>query len=120
MGKDMISCDGRFGGLFHRKCVGYDEAEMAAEADFWLCAACECLGDAEYIPLEEIEECLISGNNGKALDKAVLLALADVPLQSFKRGFETRRAIMNKIVEAEGGNSYKMHGAGRRRNESAE
>ena len=34
------------------------------------------------------------------------------PLHSFKRGFETRRAIMNKIVEAEGGNSYKMHWRG--------
>jgi hypothetical protein len=44
MGTDMISCDGRFGGLFHRRCVNYDDAEMAASADFWLCAACECVG----------------------------------------------------------------------------
>ncbi len=41
MGTDMIACDGYWGGLFHRSCVGYNEAdEIENERDTWFCSAC--------------------------------------------------------------------------------
>jgi hypothetical protein len=111
MGTDMIACDGPTGGLFHKKCVGYDE-QVAAEADFWYCAACQPLDEEEYVPLEQIEERPISGTNPFALHKAVQIALGEIPLDSFKRGFETRCEIIKKVVADEGGNSYSMHWRG--------
>ena len=108
MGTDMIACDGEYGGLFHKKCVDYDEEE-ALEADFWYCAGCDMVKSVEYVPLEEIEERPISGNNPDALNKAVELALDEILLESFERGFETRREIICKVVESKGSNSYKIH-----------
>ena len=51
MGSDMICCDGPTGGLFHKKCVAYTD-EVALQADFWYCHACQYLADEEYVPLE--------------------------------------------------------------------
>ena len=112
MGTDMIACDGPTGGLFHKKCIGYNE-EVAMEADFWYCTACQPLADEDYVPLEQIEERPISGTNPYALDKAVRMALDEIPLDTFKRGFETRQEIIKKVAEDKGGNSYSMHWRGK-------
>lgn len=108
MGSDMICCDSDAGGLFHKKCVDYDEDD-AFEHDHWYCAACDTLIEDQYKGLDEIEDRPISGNNVQALKRAVDYALYEVPLKSFVRGFETRRAIIKKVLEAEGKNNYDMH-----------
>jgi hypothetical protein len=108
MGTDMICCDSDGGGLFHKKCVNYNEDD-AIQCDNWFCPACDSLIEDQYIGLEEIEQRPISGNNVQALKKAVEYSLAEVPLESFFRGFETRRAIIKKVLETEGNNDYDMH-----------
>jgi hypothetical protein len=108
MGGDMVCCDSGAGGLFHKKCVVYDE-ESAVELEKWYCPACDTLVEDQYMGLEEIETRPISGNNVEALKKAVEFSFAEVPLKTYIRGFETRRVFITKVLESEGNNNYEMH-----------
>jgi hypothetical protein len=78
MGTDMVCCDSDAGGLFHKKCVQYDELEEENEAN-WFCVACDTLIEDGYESLESIEERPISGNNVYALKLAITEALDEVP-----------------------------------------
>jgi hypothetical protein len=85
MGGGMVCCDSDAGGLFHKKCVEYDE-ESIAQVQKWFCPACDTLAEDQYVELEENESRPISGNNVQALKRAVEYAFAEVPLESFVRG----------------------------------
>ncbi len=108
MGGDMICCDSSAGGLFHKKCVDYDEEE-AEQVENWFCPACDTLVDDNNVGLEDVESRPISGNNVDALKKAVELSFDEVPYESFVRGFETRRMFIQKVLESNGDNNYEMH-----------
>jgi hypothetical protein len=108
MGGDMICCDSGGGGLFHKKCVDYNEEE-AAQVENWYCSACDTLVDDEYVALEDLESRPISGNNVDALKKAVELSFDEVPYESFVRGFETRRMFIQRVLDSKGDNGYEMH-----------
>ena len=66
MGTDMVCCDSDAGGLFHKKCVQYDELDEETE-EHWFCVACDTLIEDGYESLESIEERQISGNSVHAL-----------------------------------------------------
>ncbi len=108
MGGDMICCDNGGGGLFHKKCVNYNE-EDAAQVENWFCSACDTLVGDEDVALEDLESRPISGNNVDALLKAVELSFDEVPYESFVRGFETRRMFIQRVLESKGDNNYEMH-----------
>ncbi len=126
MGADMIACDGHWGGLFHKSCVLYDEAdEIENECDMWFCPACDLLEDhqagvAEDDALEQIEECMLHENSVPALLGAIKQALSEVPREAFDRGFETRSEFMRKIIDSGGKNDYKMHYRGERKRKERE
>ena len=79
------------------------------EAENWFCPACDTLLDDSEMGLENVEIRPISGNNVDALKKGVELSLDEVPLDSFVRGFESRRMFIKKLLESEGDNNYDMH-----------
>ena len=113
MGSDMVSCDGQWGGLFHKSCVHYDEAEeVREERDLWFCPACDSLAlvnEAEDDEMAAIEERPLHENSVNGLIGAINAALDELPRDAFERGFESRRAFFEKIVEAEGRNDYDLH-----------
>lgn len=120
MGTDMVSCDGRWGGLFHKSCARYDEAEeIREENETWFCLACDSLDvNAAGVDGDEpeiVEEVSLHENTIPALLGAIDKALAALPRAAFERGFESRRVFMEKIIEAEGRNDYKMHFRGERK-----
>ena len=112
MGRDMTACDSRAGGLFHKTCVSYDEdAELEEGCDNWFCVACDSLlEDPEFEELEILEQDInIAASSVESLEKAICLALQELPREAFKRGFETRQHIMRMVVAAEGKNTYDVH-----------
>jgi hypothetical protein len=115
MGTDMVACDGRWGGLFHKSCARYDEDEELREGnDTWFCPACDSLPDvnndgSEEDKMEEIEERPLHENSVPGLLNAIDQALSELPREAFDRGFESRRVFFEKIVEAEGRNDYDQH-----------
>ncbi len=108
MGTDMICCDSDAGGLFHKKCVQYDELEEGNE-EHWFCVACDTLIEDGYESLESIEERPISANNVDALKLAITEALDAIPHDSFVRGFESRKQFIRLIHESDGDNAYNKH-----------
>lgn len=108
MGTDMICCDSDAGGLFHKKCVQYDEFEEETE-EHWFCVACDTLIEDGYESLESIEERPISGNNVYALKLAISEALDEIPHESFVRGFESRKEFIRLVHESGGDNTYNKH-----------
>ena len=126
MGTDMIACDGHWGGLFHKACVVYDEAdELENERDTWFCPACDLLEYdevrvAEEDGVEQIEECMLHENSVPALLASIKQALTEIPRKAFDRGFESRRVFMEKIIEAGGKNDYDMHYRGERKRKKRE
>jgi hypothetical protein len=108
MGTDMVCCDSDAGGLFHKKCVQYDEFEEENE-EHWFCVACDTLIKDEYESLETIEERPISGNNVYALKLAITEAVDEIPYESFVRGFESRKEFIKLIHESDGDNTYNKH-----------
>ena len=131
MGTDMVSCDGRWGGLFHKSCARYDEAEeLREENDTWFCPACDSLPEAERDPadgadlddeLERIDpDCPLHENSVSGLLGAIDAALKELPRSAFDRGFESRRVFFEKIVEAEGRNDYDMHFRAERKRKAKE
>jgi hypothetical protein len=108
MGTDMVCCDSDAGGLFHKKCVQYDELEEENE-EHWLCVACDTLIEDGYEPLESIEERPISGNNVYALQLAISEALDEIPHESFVRGFESRKEFIKLVHGSDGDNTYNKH-----------
>ncbi len=115
MGTDMVACDGRWGGLFHKSCARYDEAEeVRQENDTWFCPACDSLpvidsDSSEDDKMELIEERPLHENSVPGLLNAIDMALKELPREAFDRGFESRRVFFEKIVEAEGRNDYDLH-----------
>jgi hypothetical protein len=125
MGTDMIACDSRWGGLFHKSCVLYDEGdEIDNERDTWFCPACDLMeedeDEAKEDGLEQIEECMLHENSVPGLLASIKQALSEIPRKSFDRGFETRRVFMEKIIEAQGKNDYNMHYRGERKRKERE
>ena len=111
-GRDMICCDRDGGGLFHKSCVRYDEVdEMESGRENWYCVACDSLlSDSEYVPMRELEDPVeISSSTVAALRMAVEKALGELELDFFVRGFETRKEILKKILDAEGSHDYDTH-----------
>ncbi len=108
MGTDMVCCDSDAGGMFHKKCVQYDELEEENEANRF-CVACDTLIEDGYESLESIEECPISGNNVYALKLAITEALDKIPHESFVRGFESRKVFIRLVHESDGDNTYNKH-----------
>ncbi len=115
MGTDMVSCDGRWGGLFHKSCARYDEADELRDGnDTWFCPACDSVpgadGDSsEEDKIEPMEERPVHENSIPGLLCAIDAALKELPREAFERGFESRRVFLEKIVESEGRNDYDMH-----------
>jgi hypothetical protein len=108
MGTDMVCCDSDAGGLFHKKCVQYDELEEENE-EHWFCVACDTLIEDGYESLESIEERPISGNNVYALQLAIAEGLEEIPLDSFVRGFESRKEFIRLVHGSDGDNTYNKH-----------
>jgi hypothetical protein len=85
MGTDMVSCDGRWEGLFHKSCARYDEAEeLREEHDTWFCPACDSLpvadGDGrDDDEMDEIEQRPLHENSVNGLIGAIDAALAELP-----------------------------------------
>lgn len=119
MGTDMVSCDGHWGGLFHKACARYDESQELREGnDTWFCPACDSLPEAErdaladndWDELEHIDPgCPLHENSVTGLLGAIDAALKELPRDAFERGFESRREFFEKIVAAEGRNDYDLH-----------
>lgn len=110
-GTDMIVCDGPGGGLFHKTCVRYRDDKKDPPED-WRCPACEVLGDdEEWVELETVSEAELGGNNLAAIRASIEKSVEKMQQhpQVFVRGFETRRAVLEKIVECGGGNNYSLH-----------
>lgn len=110
-GSDMIVCDGPGGGLFHKKCVKYNE-EREGPSEVWRCAACELFGDEErWEETDIVSEGELGGNNLAAIRASVSQAVKKMQKKPsvFVRGFETRLAILEKIVKCNGGNDYNLH-----------
>jgi hypothetical protein len=114
MGTDMIVCEGPGGGLFHKSCAGYDEEEME-NLDDWYCLACEKVRDQEFDKVEDLEERPVGGHDPRALYQAVTYALGTISTDVFRRGFESRREIIKKVLEVDGANTYNLHWRGRRK-----
>jgi hypothetical protein len=108
MGTDMVCCDSDAGGLFHKKCVQYDELEEENE-EHWFCVACDTLIEDGYESLESIEERPISGNNVYALQLAIAEGLEEIPLDTFVRGFESRKEFIRLVHGSDGDNTYNKH-----------
>jgi hypothetical protein len=109
----MIACDSDVGGLFHKRCVGYDEGqELEEERCHWYCPACDTLLDDpenfDELP-EELAGINLSSNALEGLVTAVREAVESVPAETFLQGFQTRQAIMKRIVDANGRNDYDIH-----------
>jgi hypothetical protein len=102
----MVQCDSDCNGLFHKKCVNYENGE---DLEAWYCLACDGLIDDEYDPVESFEERPISANNLDGLKGGVEAALAALDVDTCVRGFETRQEFMRKIVQVQGRNDYEMH-----------
>ena len=62
------------------------------------------------MPLRELEDPVeISSSSVAALRIAVEKALDELQLDFFVRGFETRKEILKKILDAEGSHDYDTH-----------
>jgi hypothetical protein len=132
VGHDMVTCDGKYCGLFHRNCVDYDEeAEQEEGHEKWYCFACSLLdddedgddvegGDDEGEQVPTIEEHWCHENSVQGVLAAIDKALAQMSREAFERGFESRRVFFEKIVAAEGGNNYDMHYRGERKRKAKE
>ncbi len=131
-GHDMVMCDGKYCGLFHRNCVDYDEeAEQEEDHDKWYCLACSLLtddeadddiegGDDEGEEVPTIEEHWCHENSVQGVLAAIDKALSRMSREAFERGFESRRVFFEKIIAAEGGNNYDMHYRGERKRKAKE
>lgn len=110
-GSDMIMCDGPGGGLFHKDCVGYlNEAHDPPEV--WRCSACDFLEeDRHWEEIGMVSEGELGGNNLAAIRASVSRAITKMQKKPaiFVRGFETRLAILDKIMQCNGGNDYNLH-----------
>lgn len=110
-GTDMIACEGPGGGLFHKSCVGYRSLEEDPPED-WMCPACEGVADdMEWVELEMVPEGQVGGNNVVAIRTAIEKAVEVMKKKPevFVRGFQTRLAVLQKIVDCKGGNNYNLH-----------
>lgn len=118
----MIACDSSAGGLFHKTCVGYNEAdEIEGERDEWLCPVCNLVvqdgNDNEESHLEnEIDPVVVSSNTVKGMKTAIEVALKELSKEAFVHGFESRKEFMKKIIETNGGNTYDMHWRKKKKN----
>ena len=85
--------------------------EMESGRENWYCVACDSLlSDSEYVPLRELEDPVeISSSSVAALRIAVEKARGELELDFFVRGFETRKEILKKILDAEGSHDYDTH-----------
>lgn len=126
MGSDMISCDGHFGGLFHKTCARYVEAaEILDGSDNWFCLACDLVlenddGERDWDVVDAVDECPCHENSVQGMQAAIRQALGDLSPQAVARGFESRRAFFQKIVDAEGGNDFDQHYRGERKRKEKE
>jgi len=111
VGRDMICCDSASGGLFHRSCVDVAEVECDLDEDGWYCAACDVLSEEErqVMEYEEFSNVDLSDHTVEALHLSIGAAISEVPVESVKRLWETRKAVLQKVIEKEGGNNYDMH-----------
>lgn len=119
MGTDMVVCDRKEGGLYHKTCIGYNEAEEEEDGEqLWLCPLCEDYAeDVEYD--EEVESLEtawenrvvpnLGANSVEALHLAVDEAIKEIPRQKIERGFETRRQIIKRVYELNGNNEKTSH-----------
>ncbi len=131
-GHDMVMCDGKYCGLFHRNCVNYDEeVEQEEGHEKWYCLACSLLtddegdddvegGDDEGEDVPTIEEHWCHENSVQGVLAAIDKALALMSREAFERGFESRRVFLEKIVAADGRNDYDMHYRGERKRKAKE
>jgi hypothetical protein len=109
MGTDMISCDSEHGGLFHKRCVAYDDTDKADDSSFWYCGACdrvradESEDDPHFVPVE------LGAPTVTGIRVAVETCISEIPMVAMIRGFETRKAIARKIIQANGGNNFSNH-----------
>ena len=119
MGTDMVACDRKDGGLYHKSCIGYNEAEEEEDGELlWLCPLCEEY--AEDVEYEEEAESLetawanhasphVGVNSVEALHLAVDEAIKEIPKEKIERGFETRRRIIKRVHELKGNNEKTSH-----------
>jgi hypothetical protein len=123
-GRDMVTCDGDWCGLFHQKCVRYDaEHEEEEGNEAWYCLACSLVPDEEDEEGEEvptIEEHVCHENSVQGVLAAIDKALAGLSRDFFERGFESRRVFLEKIVASGGRNDYDMHYRGERKRKAKE
>ncbi len=112
VGGDMVTCDSAFSGLFHKRCVAYNEDDWADNGDFeWRCPICDAfLGDGDGTDeLHEIDEVPLSDNTVAGIEKAVNEAMRRVTRDQMDRGFTSRRAFLEAIRDTGGGNTYDLH-----------
>jgi hypothetical protein len=108
MGTDMVACDSVYGGLFHKSCVGYVEDEEEAN-DFWFCQVCNMLlPDEEEADCHQLPEDIRSATV-PALRAAVESSMSQIAQKKIERGFETRQAIVKKVLADNGGNTFTLH-----------
>ena len=119
MGTDMVACDRKDGALYHKSCIGYNEADEEEDGELvWLCPLCEEY--AEDVEYEEEAESLetawashvaphVGVNSVEALHLAVKEAIKEIPREKIERGFETRRHIIKQVHELKGNNEKTSH-----------
>jgi hypothetical protein len=109
MGTDMVACDSIYGGLFHKSCVDYVEADEEEMNDFWYCQVCNTfLPDEQEAYCHELPEDMSSASV-PALRAAVEASIQQIAESKIKRGFETRKAIVKKVLDDNGGNTFTLH-----------
>jgi hypothetical protein len=109
MGTDMVACDSVYGGLFHKSCVGYVEADEEEANDFWFCQVCNMLlPDEEEADCHQLPEDIRSATV-PALRAAVESSMSQIAQKKIERGFETRQAIVKKVLADNGGNTFTLH-----------
>ena len=108
---DMVSCSSAHRGLFHKSCLSESQlTEISLNQDSWLCMACAAFADspdANFV--DDLRHESMSRATVASLEMAVRAAFDELSRISLEKGFETRRAVMQKIVESEGGNTYDLH-----------
>lgn len=112
VGGDMVTCDSAFSGLFHKRCVAYDEGDWADNCDVeWRCPICDAfLGDSDGTDeLRDIDEVPLSENTVAGIEGAVNEAMRKVTRTQIERGFESRRKFLEAIRSSSGGNTYDLH-----------
>lgn len=114
----MITCDSSHSGLFHKRCVGYDVNDLEDEDCVdWKCPVCDFfdVSKEDLDALEEIEQVPISNNDVEGIQAAIKEAVQAVTRDQMIRGFETRKYVLQAILDAEGGNAYEKHWRGKQK-----